>query len=58
MAQFQNNFLCSLDDPLPKLLKWFPSAEQNGHQSLKIEKPVKTSPSRPMDNSKVISQIF
>ena len=26
---------CSLDDPLPKLLKWFCSAEQNGRQSLK-----------------------
>ena len=24
---------CSLDDPLPKLLKWFCSAEQNGHKS-------------------------
>ena len=24
---------CSLGDPLPKLLKWFSSAEQNGHQS-------------------------
>ena len=24
---------CSLDDPLPKLLKWFCSAEQNGRQS-------------------------
>ena len=24
---------CSLGDPLPKLLKWFRSAEQNGHQS-------------------------
>ena len=24
---------CSLDDPLPKLLKWFRSAEQNGRQS-------------------------
>ena len=24
---------CSLDDPLPKLLKWFCSAEQNGSQS-------------------------
>ena len=26
---------CFLSDPLPKLLKWFCSAEQNGHQSLK-----------------------
>ena len=24
---------CSLGDPLPKQLKWFPSAEQNGRQS-------------------------
>ena len=24
---------CSLDDPLPKLLKWFCSAEQNGRQN-------------------------
>ena len=26
---------CSLSDPLPKLQKWFCSAEQNGHQSSK-----------------------
>ena len=35
---------CSMDDPLPKLLKWFCSAEQNGHQSkkkTKKKKPVK-----------------
>ena len=24
---------CSLSDPLPKLLKWFRSTEQNGRQS-------------------------
>ena len=24
---------CSLDDPLPKMLKWFHSAEQNGRQN-------------------------
>ena len=26
---------CSLSDPLPKLQKWFHSAEQNDHQSTK-----------------------
>ena len=30
---------CSLSDPLPKLHKWFRSAEQNGSKELKIEKP-------------------
>ena len=34
MARFQNNFSeMFLSDPLPKLLKWFSSAEQNGRQS-------------------------
>ena len=34
MAQIQNNFLeMFLGDPLPKLLKLFRSAEQNGRQS-------------------------
>ena len=28
---------CSLDDPLPKLLKLFCSAEQNGHQKYKYK---------------------
>ena len=26
-------YMYSLSDPLPKLLKWFHTAEQNGHQS-------------------------
>ena len=33
---------CSFDDPLPKLLKWFCSAEQNGHQSKKKKNKKKT----------------
>ena len=31
---------CSSHGPLPKLLKWFRSAKQNGRHSQKSEKPL------------------